>query len=209
MHIEPGILEPAKILAANAAAASLLVLNSRPLLRNPTLMLRSGLAALFFSVFMSLAHLKIGPSELHFIGTMSIYLTLGFVPTLFGFALGLLLQGLLFEPSDMVHLGVNFLSLAVPLLAVHSAFGNKLAKLNFQTLLKLDATYYSGVTLMVGFWLSQSNLVTSVAAWLTFAASYGTVIAAEPLLTWTSLRLLARGRELAAVQRCFDLRHAR
>lgn len=208
MHIEPGILEPAKILAANAAAASLLVLNSRPLLRNPTLMLRSGLAALFFSVFMSLAHLKIGPSELHFIGAMSIYLTLGFVPTLFGFALGLLLQGLLFEPADMVHLGVNFLSLAVPLLAVHATFGNKLANLNFKTLLKLDAAYYSGVTLMVGFWLSQSNVVTSFSAWLAFAASYAAIVAAEPLLTWASLRLLAHGHELTAVQRCFDLRHA-
>lgn len=209
MHIEPGILQPATILAANAAAASLLTINSSALLRKPTLILRSGLAALFFSVFMSLAHLKIGPSELHFVGAMSIYLTLGFVPTLFGFALGLLLQGLLFEPADMLHLGVNFLSLAVPLLAVHASFGSKLTKLDFQTLVKLDAAYYSGVTLMVGFWLSQSNLITSFAAWLSFAVSYGTVVAAEPLLTWISLRLLARGRQLATVRYCFDLRHAR
>lgn len=209
MHIEPGILEPAKILAANAAATSLLLLNGPALPRQPTLILRSGLAAVFFSLFMSLAHMKIGPSELHFVGAMSIYLTLGFVPTLFGFALGLLLQGVLFEPADLVHLGVNFLSLALPLLAVHAGFGKKRGQLNFKTLVKLDAAYYSGVTAMVGFWLSQSSVATPFVAWLTFAASYVSVVVAEPLLTWVSLRLLARGRELLAVQYCFDLNHAR
>jgi hypothetical protein len=71
-------------------------------------------------------HLPVGPSELHFLGAMPIYLALGFVPTLFGFAIGLLAQGLIFAPADLVHLGVNFLSLAVPLVLVHATLGKRL-----------------------------------------------------------------------------------
>ena len=61
------------------------------LLRKPQRLLRTLLAALFFSVFMQSFHTPAGASELHFIGAMPIYLTLGFVPTLLGFGLGLLL----------------------------------------------------------------------------------------------------------------------
>lgn len=35
----------------------------------------------------------------------------------------------------------------------------------------LDAVYYAGVTLMVGFWLSISNDAAPVADWALFAAS--------------------------------------
>lgn len=59
---------------------------------------------------MQVWHLPIGPSELHMVGAMPIYLLLGFVPTLLGFGLGLLLQGLIFEPQDLAHLSINFLS---------------------------------------------------------------------------------------------------
>ena len=49
--------------------------------------------------------------------------------------------------------------------------------------LKLDAVYYAGVTLMVGFWLSISNDAAPVADWALFAASYTSLVAVEPLLT--------------------------
>ena len=127
MHIEPGILSSAKIAAANLAAASLLAVQAPQLIKKPQLILRTLLAALFFSVFMQSFHMPAGASELHFIGAMPIYLTLGFVPTLLGFGLGLLLQGVIFEPADLLHLGVNVLSLAVPLVALHLGLGRKLA----------------------------------------------------------------------------------
>jgi ABC-type Co2+ transport system permease subunit len=105
MHIEPGLLAQTKILAANGVAAAVLASHAPALLRRPVLWLRTLLATVFFTLFMQMFHLKVGPSELHFVGAMPIYLTLGYLPTLFGFAAGLLLQGLVFEPQDLLHLG--------------------------------------------------------------------------------------------------------
>ena len=191
MHIEPGLLAQTKLVAANATALALLASQAPALLRRPTLWLRTGLAAAFFTLFMQAFHLPVGPSELHFIGAMPIYLLLGFLPTLFGFALGLGLQGLLFEPQDLVHLGVNALSLMVPLVVLHKTLGERLAarSLRAAQILKLDGVYYAGVTLMVGFWLTQSETAFALADWLRFAASYLSVVALEPLVTL----LLVRG----------------
>lgn len=183
MHIEIGILSPDKLAYAAAGAATLLAAHLPALLKQPTLWLRTALAALFFSVLMQLWHLPIGPSELHLVGAMPIYLLFGFIPTLFGFGAGLLLQALLFEPQDLAHLAVNFLSLGVPLLAVHHTLGRRLQRLTVANVLRLDALYYGGVTAMVGFWLAISNLATPLAGWGTFAASYLVLVLAEPLIT--------------------------
>lgn len=191
MHIEPGLLAQTKLVAANATALALLASQAPALLRRPTLWLRTVLAAAFFTLFMQAFHMPVGPSELHFIGAMPIYLLLGFLPTLFGFALGLGLQGLLFEPQDLVHLGVNALSLMVPLIVLHKTLGERLAarSLRAAQILKLDGVYYAGVTLMVGFWLTQSETAFALTDWLRFAASYLSVVALEPLVTL----LLVRG----------------
>ena len=109
MHIEPGILSSAKIAFANVAAVGMLAACAPALVKRPALLLRTAMAALFFSIFMQVFHMPVGASELHFVGAMPIYLLLGFVPTLFGFAFGLLLQGLLFDPQDLAHLAVNSL----------------------------------------------------------------------------------------------------
>ena len=208
MHIEPGFVSSAKVLAANVAAVALLGSQSIHLVKRPQLIVRTLLAALFFSVFMQAFHLPVGPSELHFVGAMPMYLTLGFIPTLFGFTLGLLLQGLLFEPTDLIHLGVNSLSLVVPLCLLHATRGQRLQGLDVKTIVKLDAVYYSGVTLMVGFWLAIGEVATPLAAWATFAASYGAMLIAEPVFTWGVVKGLARVKHHAAVRFCFDLRLA-
>ncbi|MEO3713796.1 energy-coupling factor ABC transporter permease [Roseateles flavus] len=208
MHIEPGLLAPAKLLFANGAAALLLAHHAPALLRQPVLVLRSVLAALFFTACMQLVHLKVGPSELHFVGAMPIYLLCGLVPTLFGFGLGLLVQGLLFEPLDLVHLAVNALSLMVPLLLTHQLLGRRDRPLSRRFLLQLDATYYAGVTLMVGFWLANGQTSTALQDWAMFAASYVTVALAEPLLSGLLVRgaqALARRRD-ALVRLCCDER---
>lgn len=67
--------------------------------------------------------LQDGPSELHFVGAMPINIIFGLIPTLLGFGLGLLLQGLWFEPAGLVNLWVNTLSLVIPLIAVHYYLG--------------------------------------------------------------------------------------
>ena len=159
MHIEPGFISQAKVMGANAAAVGVLGFYAKRLIQRPFDIVKASLAAVFFSIFMQSFHMSVGPSELHFVGAMAIYLTLGFIPTLFGFAMGLLLQGIIFEPTDLPHLAVNSLSLIVPLITVHLTTGKKLfdrsldKRLSWPAILKLDGIYYAGVTLMVGFWL--------------------------------------------------------
>ncbi len=211
MHIEPGLVAPAKVLIANVSALGLLGFYARGLVRQPADLIRTLLAALFFSVFMQGFHLAVGPSELHFVGAMAMYLTLGFLPTLYGFALGLLLQGLIFDPIDLPHLAVNSLSLILPLLAVHYGLGRRLRdaasdrRIGWATIVKLDAAYYTGVTLMVGFWLALADVATPFAAWATFAASYLAIVAIEPLVTYGALRLLKRYEGLPLVATCFSV----
>ena len=206
MHIEPGILSGAKIAAANLAATGLLAAQAPQLVKRPQFVLRTLLAALFFSVFMQSFHLPAGASELHFLGAMPIYLTLGFVPTLLGFGLGLLLQGVVFEPADLLHLGVNFLSLAVPLVALHATLGRRLATeaaTEIRSVLKLDAAYYAGVAAMVGFWLSMGQVATPFAEWVSFAAAYLPVVLIEPVLTVAVVKLLQSQAHRPLVQLCF------
>ncbi len=206
MHIEIGILSPEKLAGAGAAATALLGGHATGLLKSPTVWLRTALAAFFFSALMQAVYLKVGPSELHFVGAMPIYLLFGFIPTLFGFGLGLLLQALVFEPLDMAHLAVNFLSLAVPLLALHHGLGKKVQGLSLAHVLKLDAVYYAGVTLMVGFWLSISHVAAPVSGWALFAASYLGVVLVEPLLTIGLVRAAGRIRNSRALRLCLDER---
>ncbi|MEK6748964.1 MAG: energy-coupling factor ABC transporter permease [Pseudomonadota bacterium] len=211
MHIEPGILNQLKVLLANGALVGVLLPYLRQFIFSPALWLRTAIAALFFSLFMQSFHMAVGPSELHFVGAMPLYLLLGFLPTVFGFVAGLLLQGLIFEPWDLVHLAVNSLSLIVPLAALHYTLGrtlfaqNALQRARLPQVLRLDTLYYSGVTLMVGFWLAVSEVATPFAAWAGFAASYIAVVMIEPVFTYVTVRALQTQGHRAWVQRWFAL----
>ncbi|WP_291997422.1 energy-coupling factor ABC transporter permease [Candidatus Accumulibacter sp. ACC012] len=211
MHIEPGIIAQAKIVLANASAVGLVAYYARDLLRQPADIVRTLLAALFFSLFMQSFHVNVGPSELHFVGAMAIYLTLGFLPTLLGFAAGLLLQGLLFEPMDLPHLAVNSLSLIVPLIAVHYSAGRQLRAalagrvVSWGAIVKLDAMYYTGVTAMVGFWLLAAEVATPLAAWASFASSYLLIVICEPLFTAGCRSPSQAPRNKRLIATCFDI----
>lgn len=215
MHIEPGFVSAAKVMGANVAAAGLLGLYLKRLILNPLDITKALLAAVFFSVFMQSFHMNVGPSELHFVGAMSMYLTLGFIPTMFGFSAGLLLQGLLLEPIDLPHLAVNSLSLIVPLIAVHYGMGRKLFDANFSkrvswpVILKLDGVYYAGVTLMVGFWLLIGEVETPFTAWAAFASSYLVVVAIEPFITLATVKLLKRYENSNTVKKLFIVNRLR
>lgn len=210
MHIEPGFIPQAKVMLANVSALGVLGYYARGLIRQPSDIVRTVLAAVFFSLFMQSFHMQVGPSELHFVGAMAMYLTLGFLPTLIGFAAGLLLQGLAFTPTDLPHLAVNSLSLMLPLIAVHATLGRKLRdaaqNVNWAAILKLDAMYYGGVTAMVGFWLLASNVQTAFSAWFAFASSYLVIVAIEPVLTYSVVRLLKRYEHTRLVDICFAVK---
>jgi ABC-type Co2+ transport system permease subunit len=203
MHIEPGLLAQSKLLFAAGAAAVVFVPYVSTLLKSPTLWLRTALAAVFFSLFMQSFHMQAGPSELHFVGAMPIYLAFGFIPTLFAFGFGLLLQGLLFEPQDLMHLAVNTLSLAVPLIAVHYTLGRKLKEVTIATVLKLDGAYYAGVVAMVGFWLVQAEVVVTFADWALFASSYIPLVVVEPVFTLAILWVIQRFGQTRLGAICF------
>jgi len=195
-------------MAANAVCVSVLASYSKFLFKQPAVVVRTLIAAGFFSLFMESFHMNVGPSELHFVGAMIIYLGFGFLPTLFGFALGLLLQGLLFEPGDLPYLAVNSLSLIVPLIAVHYAQGRSLFQsdtrrpIGWPTILRLDGMYYAGVTLMVGLWLLGARNSAPFAAWAHFALSYLALVACEPFFTYASVRLLKRHQQRPLVALC-------
>lgn len=206
MHIEPGLIAQVKLAMANVVASGMLLTYARELLKRPADIIRTLIAAVFFTVFMQSFHMQVGPSELHFIGAIAMYLTLGFIPTLLGFAAGLLLQGLVFDPMDLPHLAVNTLSLVLPLLTVHYTLGRKLregAKVSFKQIVSMDAMYYGGVVAMVGFWLSFASVATPLAAWATFASSYLIVVMVEPVFTYATVRLLKRNEDKAWVNTCF------
>jgi len=213
MHIEPGYVQPAKIVLANAGAGTVLLWAVKEQIKDwakaPWTLVKTAVAAVAFTVFMQSFSAPVGPSELHFTGAMAMYLTLGFFPALMGFAIGLLVQGLLFSPWDLVHLGVNALSLMLPLVAVHYTLGKTLfdqnakRRLNFATMVKLDAMYYAGVTSMVGFWLLVGGGETALSAWLAFAASYLVIVAAEPVLTYAVVGGLKKVQDQRWVQNLF------
>jgi ABC-type Co2+ transport system permease subunit len=205
MHIEPGVLSASKILFANVAAIGALSAYVAKLIK-PATVVKTMLAALFFSILMEIFHLPVGPSELHFVGASVVYFTFGFIPTLFGFAAGLAFQGLFFEPRDLLHLGVNSLSLMVPLIATHALFGRRFfgsgprASVCWISIVKFDAPYYAGVVAMVGFWLALGDEPAPLYSWLLFAASYLPLVFCEPTLTYIVLRLLKRVEDRPAVQ---------
>ncbi len=198
MHIEPGVLNQSKVLFANITAASTLTAYLPSILRNPITIAKIALAAIFFSIFMEIFHMPVGPSELHFVGASAVYFVFGFLPALFGFAIGLLLQGLIFEPQDLVHLGVNSLSLMVPLIAVHVLRGRhyfsdtRTQPVTWARIVQFDGAYYTGVVAMVGFWLLLGNEAAPFWSWALFAVSYLPLVFCEPVFTYAALRLLGK-----------------
>lgn len=219
MHIEPGYIAPAKIVIANAGAIGVFAWGCKTqikeFLSKPCAPLKSLVAAIFFSLFMQGFHMPVGPSELHFVGAMAMYLTLGFTPTLLGFGVGLLFQGLLFDPGDIYHLGVNSLSLALPLIAVHCAAGKRFfdgassERLSWAKIVKLDAMYYTGVTGMVGFWLMIGDVATPFSAWAAFAGSYLAIVAIEPVVTYLAVKGLKAIEDHDLVARMTSVRDLR
>ena len=105
MHIEPGVVDGAKIVLSYATAAGAFAYAAKLSLNTIRkdgiipLGIRTVIAAfLVFFFFQILPHYPVGVSEVHFILGATLFLMFGAAPAAFGLALGLLGQGLLFVP---------------------------------------------------------------------------------------------------------------
>ncbi|ADU01703.1 energy-coupling factor ABC transporter permease [Mycolicibacterium gilvum] len=196
MHIEPGIVDGAKIALSYASAAGAggyaLTAAWRHVRERGGASLILGSAAttaltlLFFEVF---PHFPVGVSEVHLILGSTLFLLFGAAPAAAGLAAGLLIQGLLVAPFDLPQYGMNVTTLVAPLLALQYVAKRTIAPhtryvdLKYRQALTLSATYQAGIVSWVTFWAlyGQGVSVETLTSVATFGAAYLLVIVLEPL----------------------------
>ncbi|MEP3428566.1 MAG: energy-coupling factor ABC transporter permease [Roseibium sp.] len=209
MHVEPGIVDGAKIvLSYGTAAASFGLLGKMALdtVRKSgvaSLAIRSAITTLLVVCFFEiLPHYPVGVSEVHFILGSTLFLMFGAGPAAIGLAAGLALQGFLVAPFDLPQYGVNVTTLIVPLWAV-GLLANKIipektayVDVSYKQALALSTTYQGGIVAWVAFWAfyGQGFGAESVASVTTFGAAYMLVVLGEPLV---DLAVLAGAKTLA------------
>lgn len=206
MHIEPGLVDGAKITLSYATAAAAgatglwfarEALKERGLI---SLAVRSVIAAVLTFVFFEiLPTFPVGVSEVHFILGSTLFLILGAGPSAIGLALGLLVQGLFFAPADLPQFAMNVTTLLVPLFALTAlarrliAPGTAYVDLKYAQVLALSACYQGGVVAWVAFWAIYGMGTEAFAPVGTFAVAYLAVIILEPL---ADLAVLAGAKAL-------------
>lgn len=206
MHIEPGLVDGAKLLlgyaTASAAAATGAMILARAIRAEgmASVAARSAIATVATFVFFELLpHAPVGISEVHLILGSSLFLILGAGPAALGLALGLLIQGLFFAPIDLPQYGMNVTTLLVPLFAIAVIArriipaGTAYVDLRYMDVLKLSATYQGGVVAWVAFWAFWGQGASALSDVALFGAAYMTVVLLEPLV---DLALLAGARAL-------------
>jgi hypothetical protein len=216
MHIEPGLVDSAKIglsyaTAAGAGATGVYytaqALRERGIL---SLAARSVIATIgVFIFFEVMPHFAVGVSEVHFILGSTLFLLLGAGPAAIGLAAGLLIQGLFFSPFDLPQYGMNLTTLLVPLFALHAlarrVIGPQTAyvDLTYAQVAKLSLTYQGGVVAWVAFWAiyGAGFGAANLAAVATFGAAYMLVVIVEPVVDLAVLAAAKalRGGKLAAL----------
>lgn len=196
MHIEPGIVDGAKIVLSYATAAASLGIAAKLAADSvkesgfAALVLRSVIAtALVFTFFELLPHYPVGVSEVHLILGSTLFLVFGTGPAAIGLALGLLIQGVFFAPFDLPQYGMNVTTLLVPLYGV-SLLAKRIipaatpyVDLQYRQALALSTAYQGGIVAWVAFWAiyGQGVTVANLASIATFGTAYMTVILLEPL----------------------------
>jgi hypothetical protein len=212
MHIEPGVVNGAKLALsyATAAGAGLWTvklawetLKTSNLASFAARIALSTVAVFFF--FQILPKFPVGVSEVHFILGSTIFLLFGAAPAAIGLALGLLAQGLFFAPADLPQYFMNLTTLLVPLFAISAlarkviAPGTPYVDLTYVQALKLSTAFQGGVVAWVGFWAfyGQGFGAENIAAVSAFAAAYVLVILIEPLVDLAVLAGAKSARDLS------------
>ncbi len=210
MHIEPGVVDGAKIVLSYATAAASFGLAAKmtaDTIRHDggvsAVVLRSLVTtALVFCFFEVFPHYPVGVSEVHLILGSTLYLIFGAGPAAIGLAAGLLLQGVFFAPFDLPQYGINVTTLLVPLWAM-SQLAKRIipartpyVEVKYWQALALSTSYQGGIVLWVAFWAfyGKGFGAENLAAISSFGAAYMTVIIVEPL---ADLAVLAAAKLLA------------
>ncbi len=197
MHIEPGVVDGAKLALSYVTAAGAIGYGAK--LARDTIK-QDGITALaarsvittvlvfcFFQVF---PHYPVGVSELHLILGTTLFLMFGAGPAAIGLALGLLVQGLFFAPFDLPQYGMNVTSLLVPLMVV-GALARRVIPANtaykdvkYGQCLSLSTAYQGGVVAWVAFWAfyGQGFGAENLANVGKFGIAYMSIIIIEPLV---------------------------
>lgn len=213
MHIEPGVVDGAKIALSYAtamgAAGWTAVLASRAIREQgaASLVLRGAIAtAAVFGFFEILPHHPVGVSEVHLILGSTLFLILGPAAAAIGLALGLLVQGMFFAPTDLPQYGMNVTTLLVPLFGVDALARRIIAPhtpyvdLRYRQALALSTTYQAGVVAWVAFWALYGHGITAqnLGAIGSFGIAYLSVILIEPLADLAVLALAKSAHRLSA-----------
>ncbi|WP_339771360.1 energy-coupling factor ABC transporter permease [uncultured Pseudosulfitobacter sp.] len=208
MHIEPGVVDGAKMVFAYGTAAAAtgysVKLVAADLAKSDiiTFAARTVLATVGVFVFFEvLPHFAVGVSEVHLILGTTLFLLLGAAPSAIGLALGLLVQGMFFAPTDLPMYFVNVTTLLVPLFAIDALAkrvvpqGRAYVDLSYSHVLKMSGVYQGGVVAWVAFWAiyGQGAGAENLGAVWTFGAAYMLVVLIEPLV---DLAVLAAAKTL-------------
>lgn len=204
MHIEPGIVAGPKMALAHGTAAAAAAYTARLAIDDlrthglASFALRTVIAAIgVFVSFEVLPHFAVGISEVHFILGTTLFLILGSAPAAIGLALGLLVQGLFFAPSDLPMYFVNVSTLLWPLFAIDALAkriipaATPFVDLQYLDVLKLSLTYQGGIVAWVAFWAvyGQGFGSENLAAIASFGAAYLLVVLVEPVVDLGALAI--------------------
>lgn len=209
MHIEPGVVDGAKIALSYATALAALGLTAKMAMNSirqdggiASLAMRSVITtALVFSFFEVLPHHPVGVSEVHLILGSTLFLMFGAGAAAIGLAAGLLIQGLFFAPFDLPQYGMNVTTLLVPLWAISQLAAKIIPQrtayvdVSYGQAFALSTAYQGGIVAWVAFWalyghgFTAENLVDIT----TFGGAYMTVVLIEPLV---DLAVLAAAKSL-------------
>ncbi len=210
MHIEPGVVNGAKLVLSYATATGSLGLAAKmayDTIRHDgglqAFLIRSAMATcLVFFFFEVLPHYPVGVSEVHFILGTTLYFLFGAGPAAIGLAAGLLVQGLFLAPADLPQYGMNVTTLLVPLWGI-SILAKRIipantayVDVNYWQVLTMSAAYQGGIICWVAFWAFYGHGIGSenVVAIASFCSAYLVVILLEPL---ADLAVLAIAKAMA------------
>lgn len=212
MHMEPGVVDGAKIVLSYATAIGAFGLAGKMIVETvrtgaslPALAARSALAtAAVFTFFEIFPHAPVGVSEVHLILGSTLFLILGAGPAALGLAFGLLLQSLVFEPQDLPQYGMNVTTLLVPLFVMGKLAQRIIpartayADVTYAQAFSLSTTYQAGIVGWVAFWSIYGNGLTAanLASIGTFGLAYMSVVLIEPLVDLAVLAIAKSMRRL-------------